>query len=61
MLLVMSGSIILPWARLRKVPVHAEVLSDHAVRLWFDEATPGAGCFRRVSNDGLMEWHSFAT
>lgn len=30
------GSIILPWLRLRKVPVRSEVLSPHAVRLYFD-------------------------
>ena len=33
---VMTGSIVLPWWRLRKVPVRAEVLSKHAVRLYFD-------------------------
>lgn len=33
---VMTMSIILPWIRLRKVPVRAEVLSPHAVRLYFD-------------------------
>lgn len=33
---IMTGSIILPWLRLRKVPVRAEVLSKHAVRLYFD-------------------------
>ncbi len=32
----MTSSIILPWLRLRKVPVRAEVLSSHAVRLYFD-------------------------
>ena len=32
-------SIILPWVRLRKVPVRAEVLSNHAVRLYFDYGT----------------------
>jgi hypothetical protein len=29
-------SIILPWIRLRKVPVRAVVLSKHAIRLYFD-------------------------
>lgn len=33
---VLTMSIILPWLRLRKVPVRAEVLSNHAVRLYFD-------------------------
>lgn len=36
LVLVMTGSIILPWLRLRKVPVRSEVLSDHCVRLHFD-------------------------
>lgn len=36
LVLVMTLSIILPWIRLRKVPVRAEVLSKHAVRLYFD-------------------------
>lgn len=30
------GLIILPWLQLRKVPVQSVVLSDHAVRLYFD-------------------------
>ena len=34
--LVLTLSIILPWIRLRKVPVRAVVLSKHAVRLHFD-------------------------
>ena len=34
--LILTISIILPWARLRKVPVRSEVLSDHCVRLYFD-------------------------
>ncbi len=33
---VLTMSIILPWIRLRKVPVRADVLSNHAVRLYFD-------------------------
>ena len=34
--LILTISIILPWARLRKVLVRSEVLSDHCVRLFFD-------------------------
>jgi hypothetical protein len=30
------GSITLPWTRLRKVSVRSEVLSRHAVRIYFD-------------------------
>lgn len=36
LVLIMTFSIILPWLRLRKVPVRSEVLSDHCVRLYFD-------------------------
>lgn len=39
LVVIMTSSIILPWLRLRKVPVRAEVLSSHAVRLYFDYGT----------------------
>ncbi|TFK64625.1 nonribosomal peptide synthetase 12 [Pluteus cervinus] len=61
MIVVMTGSIILPWLRLRRVPVRAEVLSTHAVRLYFDYTTPLPGSFTRISDNPLMEWHGFAT
>ncbi|OCH91225.1 nonribosomal peptide synthetase 12 [Obba rivulosa] len=61
LVMVMTCSIILPWVRLRKVPVRAEVLSKHAVRLYFDYVTPEPGHFTRISIDPLMEWHGFAT
>lgn len=41
--------------------VHAEVLSNHAIRLYFDYVTPVAGSYTRISRDPLFEWHSFAT
>ncbi|KAH9936373.1 uncharacterized protein B0H18DRAFT_1081996 [Fomitopsis serialis] len=59
--LIMSISIILPWARLRKVPVRAEVLSEHCVRLYFDYVNTQPGHFTRMSLNPLLEWHSFAT
>ncbi|TDL22237.1 nonribosomal peptide synthetase 12 [Rickenella mellea] len=58
---IMTSSIILPWVRLRKVPVRAEVLSSHAVRLYFDYVTPIPGTFTRISESPLLEWHGFAT
>ncbi|KAL7279919.1 hypothetical protein ACG7TL_006328 [Trametes sanguinea] len=61
LVVVFTGSIILPWLRLRKVPVRAEVLSNHAVRLYFDYVTPKPGHFTRISDDPLFEWHGFAT
>lgn len=61
LLVVLTLSIILPWVRLRKVPVRAEVLSNHAVRLYFDYVTPVPGTFTRISESPLLEWHGFAT
>ncbi|KAH8104625.1 nonribosomal peptide synthetase 12, partial [Cristinia sonorae] len=60
LVVVMTSSIILPWLRLRKVPVHAEVLSSHAVRLYFNYVTPKPGHFIRISESPLVEWHGFA-
>ncbi|PAV16912.1 nonribosomal peptide synthetase 12 [Pyrrhoderma noxium] len=61
LLVVLTMSIILPWVRLRKVPVRAEVLSNHAARLYFDYVTPVPGTFTRISESPLFEWHGFAT
>ena len=36
-LIVISCCVVYPWLRLRRRKVEAEVLSDHAVRLWFAE------------------------
>jgi len=60
LVVILTCSIILPWLRLRKVPVRAEVLSKHAVRLYFDYVTPKSGHFTRISESPLMEWHGFA-
>ncbi|KAH6883978.1 hypothetical protein B0T10DRAFT_609132 [Thelonectria olida] len=61
LLAIATANISLSWAFLRKVPVQAEVLSDHAVRLHFDYTAPVNGSFTRLSKRPLLEWHSFAT
>ncbi|KAL4886204.1 hypothetical protein BJY04DRAFT_178626 [Aspergillus karnatakaensis] len=62
MLLVITLSIASPWFYLRSVSVEAEVLSNHALRLYFNSATiPVIGSFIRLSDRPLLEWHSFAT
>ncbi|KII86925.1 hypothetical protein PLICRDRAFT_274094 [Plicaturopsis crispa FD-325 SS-3] len=61
LVLVMTLSIILPWVRLRKETVRTEVLSKHAIRIYFDYATPVPGSYARISLNPLTEWHSFAT
>ncbi|SJL07723.1 related to non-ribosomal peptide synthetase [Armillaria ostoyae] len=47
LMIILSLSLILPWTKLRKVPVR----SPH----------PVPGSFQRFSTDPLNEWHSFAT
>lgn len=44
LVVIMTASIILPWAHLQKVPVVPEVLSSHAIRLHF-----GYGEILRIS------------
>ncbi|ROT35186.1 non-ribosomal peptide synthetase [Sodiomyces alkalinus F11] len=61
LLVVATLSIASSWFFLRKVPVDAEVLSNHAVRLHFDYTVPVNGSFMRLSHRPLLEWHSFAT
>ncbi|KAF6794667.1 nonribosomal peptide synthetase 12 [Colletotrichum sojae] len=61
LLAVATLSIASSWFFLRKVPVEAEVLSNHAVRLHFGYTVPVNGSFVRLSHRPLLEWHSFAT
>lgn len=61
LLIVSTISVILPWTRLKKVPVRSEVLSSHAIRLHFDYTNTIPGTAVRISERPLMEWHAFAT
>lgn len=61
LLLIATLSVILPWLNLRKVTVRADVLSPHAVRLYFTYTTPVVGTAIRLSERPLLEWHAFAT
>lgn len=61
LLIVTTVSIATSWAFLKKVPVGAQRLSDHAVQLHFQYTRPVKGGFVRVSERPLVEWHSFAT
>ena len=58
---VATCSIASSWLFLKKVPVHSEVLSNHAIQLSFNYDIPVNGSFTRVSRRPLLEWHSFAT
>lgn len=54
-------AIIHPWLLLRKVPVRAEVLSTHAVRLHFNYRPTSFGKGISLSKNPLRDWHGFAT
>lgn len=57
--LISSFHIILPWLRLRKLPIEAEHLSSHTIRLHFKERVSNCVVYR-ISSCPLGEWHSFA-
>ena len=61
LLLAATCSVILPWINLRRVSVRADVLSQHAVRLYFTYTNPVVGTAIRLSERPLIEWHAFAT
>lgn len=53
-------AIIFPWLFLRRVPVRAEPLSSHAIRIHFPtNVVPGKGV--RLAMKPLGDWHGFAT
>lgn len=60
MLMITTISIAFPWVWLRKVPVHAEPLSDHAIRLHFTYTNLPLCAAPRLSDRPLLEWHAFA-
>lgn len=61
MLAVMTFSVILPWLRLRRVPVEITTPSNHVALLTFDYGvTPFAGSSMSISRSPLLEWHHFA-
>ncbi|MDN5202580.1 amino acid adenylation domain-containing protein [Fulvivirgaceae bacterium BMA10] len=61
MLVVLTMSILLPWLRLRRVPVEIIRPSSHVALVRFNHGeTPFAGSSTAISRNPLMEWHSFA-
>ncbi|KAJ5494349.1 hypothetical protein N7463_010436 [Penicillium fimorum] len=60
LLIVAIIAIAHPWLLLRRVPVQAEPLSTHAVRLSFDFAKISFAKGVQVSKHPLRDWHSFA-
>jgi hypothetical protein len=53
--------VVLPWTRLRRVPVQIDSPSPHVALVRFNYGvTPFAGSSTAVSRSPLLEWHSFA-
>lgn len=59
-LFVVTIALVLPWIRLRKVPVRAEHLSRHAIRLHFGYTNLPLCAAPRFTDSPLKEWHAFA-
>lgn len=60
-LALVAASVVLPWLRLRRVPVEIVSPSPHVALVSFDHGvTPFAGSSTAVSRNPLLEWHSFA-
>lgn len=60
-LLIISACLIYPWLRLRKRRIKSEVLSSHAIRLYFDDGTLPTCVGYKLSHRPLLENHGFAT
>jgi len=59
-LFTITIALVLPWLRLKKVPVRAEPLSDHAIRLHLGYTNLPLCAAPRFSDSPLKEWHAFA-
>ncbi|MGI9500937.1 MAG: hypothetical protein ACR2P3_12935 [Geminicoccaceae bacterium] len=61
LLMIISVSILLPWLRLKRVPIEIVKPSDHAAVVRFNYGdTPFPGSSNAISRNPLLEWHSFA-
>lgn len=59
-LIIVTLCLIYPWLRLRKHPVIAEPLSDHAIRLHFTHRNVNMCQAIRIGDRPLLETHAFA-
>ncbi|KAL1839228.1 hypothetical protein VTJ49DRAFT_1706 [Mycothermus thermophilus] len=60
-LILLTLATLHPWLLLRRVPVSAEPLSAHAVRLHFSHATIRFGQGISIARHPLADWHAFAS
>jgi hypothetical protein len=61
-LLILTFSIVIPWLRLRKVPIKVHRPSSHVALVSLDYGvTPPVNSTVAISRNPLREWHGFAT
>lgn len=61
LMLTSTASTVLPWLRLRRVPITVRRPSSHVAIVRFDHGvTPFAGSVRPISRHPLWGWHTFA-
>ncbi|KAH6633939.1 hypothetical protein B0J18DRAFT_361311 [Chaetomium sp. MPI-SDFR-AT-0129] len=60
-IIILTAATIHPWLLLRKVPVKAERLSPHAIRLHFSHTQVKFGHGMSLSRHPLKDWHGFAS
>jgi hypothetical protein len=61
MLAVTTFLIVLPWLRIRRIPIVASAVSNREVKLTFPYANMAYTSTARFSLSPLTEWHAFAT
>jgi NAD(P)H-flavin reductase len=61
MLITITICLIAPWLNLRRVPVTAERLSDHAIRLYFTYAIPRLCSGPALAIRPWLDFHKFAS
>ncbi len=60
LLVLVSASVVLPWLRLRRVPIDVQAVSRHAAVVTLRHAKAFPGSTTALSLSPLAEWHSFA-
>jgi hypothetical protein len=62
LLVITTISTVLPWLRLRKVPITVQSPSPHVALVHFDKGTPPViGTTRPISHNPFLGWHTFAS
>jgi hypothetical protein len=61
LLSAITGLLVLPWLRIRRIPVSSTHLSDREMSVTFDYDNMPFCTTMRFSTSPLWEWHSFAT